>query len=93
MKISEHHFPYLPGRIARLEDLAYNLWFSWQSQATWLFDALDPTLRENVSRNPIRLLHEIEAGRLDQLAKDPEFLKKYDATVEKFDTYMRDKNT
>ena len=34
----------LPERIARLEDLAFNLWWSWHRSARRLFRELNPVL-------------------------------------------------
>jgi starch phosphorylase len=88
-----HHFPYLPDRLIRLGDLAYNLWFSWHSEAIWLFQSLDPILWEDVYRNPVRLLHEIDSQRLDEISEDANYTQKYDGVIEAFDHYLTDENT
>ncbi len=88
-----HHFPYLPDRLIRLGDLAYNLWFSWHSEAIWLFQSLDPILWEDVYRNPVRLLHEIDSQRLDEISEDENYTQKYDSVIEAFDHYLTDENT
>ncbi len=88
-----HHFPYLPDRLIRLGDLAYNLWFSWHSEAVWLFQYLDPILWEDVYRNPVRLLHEMDSQRLDEVSEDKNYIEKYDNTIKAFDHYLTDENT
>jgi starch phosphorylase len=88
-----HHFPYLPDRLIRLGDLAYNLWFSWHSEAVWLFQYLDTKLWEDVYRNPVRLLHEIDPQRLDEVSEDTNYTEKYDKTIEAFDRYISNKET
>jgi len=93
MKLGEHHFPYLPERLVRLQDLAYNLWFSWHAKAVNLFKNLDLHLWENVGRNPVRLLHEIDSQRMDDLSENAEYLNVYDKVVEAFDHYLRDTET
>jgi starch phosphorylase len=93
MKHNERHFPYMPERLTRLQDLAYDLWFSWHAKAVHLFKTLDVHLWENVGRNPIRMLREIAARRLDELARDPEYLEIYDQIVEAYDHYLADAET
>jgi len=78
----------LPKRIARLGELAYNLWWTWQPEAARLFGRLDYDLWEHLGHNPIRLLREISRARLSQAAKDKDYLALYDALFDRFDTYF-----
>lgn len=78
----------LPKRIARLGELATNLWWSWHPEASHVFGRLDYDLWERLGHNPIRLLNEVGRARLDQLAKDKEYLEQYDELFEKFDAYF-----
>ena len=87
------HFPYLPERLNRIGDLAYNLWFSWHSQPVWLFKNLDTKLWDDVYHNPVRLLHEIDNSRLEKVATQQSFLNVYDSIVSFFDNYMTKKDT
>ncbi len=93
MKNANHHFPDLPERLQRLEDLAYNLWFSWNSEAIWLFRNLDKKLWEDVYHNPVRLLHEIGSGSLDKASGNGDYLSVYDRVISQFDSYMNQKPT
>src|SRR5215208_1620731 len=83
----------LPKRIARLSELAYNLWWTWQPQAARAFSHLDTDLWERLGHNPIRLLHEIGRPRLNQAAKDKEYLALYEDVFTKFDSYMNETKT
>jgi len=78
----------IPKRIARLGELAYNLWWTWQPEAARLFGRLDYDLWERLGHNPIRMLQEISHGRLVQAAKDQDYLTLYDALFESFDSYF-----
>ena len=80
----------LPKRIARLNELAYNLWWTWQPEAARLFGRLDYALWERLGHNPIRLLREIERARLNQAAKDKDYLALYDEVFGVFDSYFAD---
>ncbi|MCB0118007.1 MAG: alpha-glucan family phosphorylase [Anaerolineales bacterium] len=83
----------LPKRIERLGELATNLWWSWHPEASRLFGRLDYDLWERLGHNPIRLLNEIERARLDQSAKDKEYLELYDDLFKRFDDYFKSKKT
>jgi glycogen phosphorylase len=78
-------FPYIPERITRLEDLAYNLKWSWDYRARLLFKRLDPELWKNTQHNPVKLLLEIDPRRLEVAAKDPDFLREYEVTMKHLD--------
>jgi starch phosphorylase len=73
--------PPLPARISRLNELAYDLWWSWTPQAREVFRDLDYPLWRFTDHNPVLLLHLVEAERLEHAASDPEFLRLYDAAV------------
>ena len=47
----------LPERIARLNDIAYNLWWTWINPARLLFMELHPVLWDIVEHNPVLFLH------------------------------------
>jgi glycogen phosphorylase len=80
----------LPGRLSRLADLSANLWWSWTLPARELFESIDTRLWRSSGHNPVRLLHEVEARRLESLAVNTAFLSKYDSVIELFDTTMAD---
>jgi starch phosphorylase len=73
--------PPLPARISRLNELAYDLWWSWTPQAREVFRDLDYPLWRFTDHNPVLLLHLVEADRLEHAAGDPEFLRRYDQAV------------
>ena len=76
-------------RIARLADLANNLWWSWHPRARDLFQALSYPLWRSTRHNPVRMLQLISAERLETLARDPVFLDQYDRVMDAFDADMR----
>src|SRR5919106_972818 len=78
----------LPKRLARLGELAYNVWWTWQPEAPRLFGRLDYALWDRLGHNPIRLLREIDRARLKQTAKDKEYLALFDRVFADFDSYM-----
>ncbi|HYJ12372.1 MAG TPA: alpha-glucan family phosphorylase [Thermomicrobiales bacterium] len=78
----------LPQRISRLNDLAYNLWWTWSRPARSLFEQLHPVLWNVVEQNPVLFLHRIDPGRLELAATNPEFLAQYDTAVNAFDEML-----
>jgi len=78
----------LPERIAYLKDLSSNLWWSWNSEAEFLFRRMDPTLWEEVAHNPKRLLEAIDYKRLVVLADDEVFLDDSDRIFRQFNEYL-----
>ena len=70
-----------------LQRLAQNLWWSWDPEATALFESLDPALWEAVNHNPVALLDEVE------LPSGPRFARQVEGIVGRFEAYMADRDT
>jgi len=85
--------PVLPARIARLTELAYNLWWSWNPGAQALFSALDNRLWDRVHHNPVRFLRWIDQSHLDRAASGSEYVERYEAVLASFDAYMTARDT
>ena len=83
----------LPKRIEGLNELAYNLWWSWHVEARHLFKSLDRLLWKATGHNPVELLQQIAPHRLVAAAQDPEFTKKYDSVMTDFKADMDEINT
>src|SRR5688572_2696863 len=79
--------PRLPPELSRLEELANNLWFSWDRPTRALFARLDPPLWEAVGQSPKALLKGVDQHRLDEAAQDPVFLHDLDRTLATYDAY------
>ncbi len=78
----------LPARISRLSELAYNLWWTWQPEASRAFSRIDNDLWERLGHNPILFLREVGRPRLNQAAKSKQYLSLYDRVFTKYDSYM-----
>jgi starch phosphorylase len=83
----------LPKRINRLIDLAYNLWWTWNSDASEMFESIDRQLWTECSHNPIKFLKRVKRKELNGALQDPAFLELYDRIIAGFDAYMRDDQT
>lgn len=83
----------LPRRIARLGELAYNLWWTWNPDAQRLFARIDPNVWERVSHNPVLFLRQVSRSQLDAQTKDRYYLDYYDRILKVFDEYLKAQNT
>lgn len=78
----------MPDELTRLQELAYNLWWSWTPDARRLFETVDPTLWRLSHHNPVKLLHELKPERLASLNEDPVFIRLYSSVLKAYDEYM-----
>jgi starch phosphorylase len=79
--------PRVPKRLARLEELANNLWYSWDRPTRALFAKLNPVLWDAVGHSPKALLKRIDEQRLIDAAADPAFLDSLTRVLAAFDAY------
>ncbi len=75
------HFPHLPGRIAGLGELAFNLWWSWHPEARMLFKMLDRSVWKDTRHNPVTLLTALPPPILQAEAADPAYLRHSNAVL------------
>ncbi len=92
LRVLPNHFS-LPRRLARLSELAYNLWWTWNPEAQMLFSFIDKMLWERLSHNPIAFLRQVERARLNAVTGDRNYLDFYDRVLRNFDNYMNAENT
>jgi starch phosphorylase len=96
--MSDHRLPAerplsLPEGLVRLQELAHNLWWSWQPEARRLFETVDPTLWRLTSHNPVKLLLDLKPERLHALSEDPAFVRQYSAVLKAYDEYLNSTTT
>jgi starch phosphorylase len=80
--------PRLPRRLVRLQELAENLWYSWDRPTRTLFARLHPGLWDAVGHNPKAFLKRVDEERLIEAAEDHIFVGNYNRVLSAFDTYM-----
>lgn len=79
--------PQLPARLARLEELANNLWYSWDRPTRSLFARLGQKLWGAVGHSPKAFLKRVDQKRLEEAAEDPVFLGALARVLSAYDTY------
>src|SRR5258706_4307179 len=80
--------PKIPKRLARLEELAAILWYSWDRRTRSIFARLNPALWDAVGHNPKAMLKRIDEQRLIDAAADPAFLDSLTRVLSAFDAYI-----
>ncbi len=78
----------LPAELSKLQELAYNLWWSWNGEAKDLFRYIDIEAWHRAGSNPVLLLNTISYDRMVQLSKDKKFMKQLNAVYADFRAYM-----
>ena len=78
----------LPENLHKLQEIAYNLWWVWNSEAKNMFRAIDGEAWKKAESNPIVLLNILSYDRLLELSKDKKFMKQLDAIYADFRAYM-----
>ena len=79
---------HIPAELEKLSELARNIWWSWNYEATELFRDLDPVLWKEVGQNPVLLLERMSYAKLEELAVDTVILRRMEDVYAKFRTYM-----
>ncbi|MYL27837.1 MULTISPECIES: alpha-glucan family phosphorylase [Halomonadaceae] len=80
--------PRLPDVFSRLEELANNLFYSWDRGVRGLFFRIDPELWASCGHNPKVFLRRVAQHRLEALAQDTDFNLRYQEVLAAFDAYL-----
>lgn len=74
-----------------MDELANNLWYSWDRPTRALFEPLNPRLWEHVGHNPKLFLRRIDEEVLRAAVRDQVYLANYRKVLSVYDTYHGDK--
>lgn len=80
--------PKLPDRLVRLDELANNLWYSWDRPTRTLFARLGNKLWGAVGHSPKAFLKRVDQHRLDEATTDPVFLGAMARVLSAYDNYL-----
>ncbi|MEI7906538.1 MAG: alpha-glucan family phosphorylase [Bacteroidota bacterium] len=76
-----------------LHSLSKNLWWTWHTDALYIFRELSPRLWERTNHNAPWVMADISEQELRARLGDKPFAKRVDAVLTRFKAYMDDKNT
>lgn len=82
---------HIPAQLKKLDELAHNLWWSWNPECVNLFRSLDKDLYKAVGKNPIELLSRLGFDRLSEISKDEKLIAEMDRVYKNFRTYVEAK--
>ncbi|MEA2094977.1 MAG: alpha-glucan family phosphorylase, partial [Pseudomonadota bacterium] len=80
--------PRIPESLARLEELANDLFYSWDRQVRRLFTRLDQDLWGSSGHNPKTFLKRASQARLEEAANDRVFMEDYKRVLSAYETYL-----
>ncbi|MDY6934980.1 MAG: alpha-glucan family phosphorylase [Spirochaetota bacterium] len=83
----------IPDELDKLRELAYNLWWSWNTDAQELFSMLNPELFERLKNNPVALCEITDPERLKDVISDKPFMSLYEKVIREFNKYLSHPNS
>lgn len=92
MQELKNTFPVFPDRIAGLEELTENLWWSWHPAARMVFKNLNRRVWKESIHNPDKMLKELLPEFLESASRDSGYLRHYDLVLSQFRKYMAEKS-
>ncbi|MEI6695389.1 MAG: alpha-glucan family phosphorylase [Bacteroidota bacterium] len=78
----------IPYNLESIQRLTKNLWWTWNYEASELFEMIDTELWKKLKYNPIALLESLSMEALKALENNDLFLEKLNKVTAQFDAYM-----
>lgn len=79
--------PRIPPELARLQEMANDLMYSWDRSIRSLFHRLDRELWEQCGHNPKSFLRRVPQRRLDDVVNDRSYMEEYRRVTSAYDAY------
>ncbi len=84
--------PELPEELSGLNEIALNLWWTWNPKGKNLFALLNPYLWKESGHNPIEMLKKMPKRELNAACKNEHFMREYRYVYAMFSNYLRDRS-
>jgi starch phosphorylase len=81
--------PKLPNALKPLEEIARNLWLSWNYDAVQLFIRLDYDVWMESMQSPVRTLGMVSQKRLEEVADDDSYVAALEEVYDRFQRYKK----
>ena len=78
----------LPKGLEKLNELAHNMWWSWNHECRDLFQSIDEVAWKECDKNPVKLLSNLSYEKMEELLKDKELMARMDSVYQQFRDYM-----
>src|SRR5437660_1840907 len=76
-----------------LNQLARNLWWTWNQEAQEVFQQLSPRGWQNLYHNAVAVLHEVSNYELRVRLQDRDFAREARAVLDDFQAYLKEAKT
>jgi len=78
----------MPPALEKLQEIARNIWWSWNYEAINLFREVDPEFETSCGGNPIVMLENTLYQNLEELAANPGFMNRLNDVYTEFSNYI-----
>ena len=78
----------MPDSLKHLDEIAHNLWWTWNTEAYNLFRNLDPDLFKSTGKNVVEMLGKLSYEELTKMSEDKQLLSKINKVYKDFRSYM-----
>ena len=78
----------IPEELKPLDEISKNLWWSWNSQATNMFQTISPKIWKSTAGNPVQMLQETSYERLEEIITDKALMRQINDVYDDFRAYM-----
>ena len=78
----------VPAAFEPLNEIAHNMWWSWNNEVGHIFNDMDPKLWHDVQQNPVLFLSRMNYEKLEELASDKKIVDRVNAIYKEFRAYM-----
>lgn len=78
----------MPQDLEKLQEIAHNIWWSWNYEALSLFRDVDSEAWSSCGHNPVLLMETVAYQRLEELTVDTDFMKKLQKVYSDFRKYL-----
>ncbi len=79
--------PKIPVELEKLEQLANDLYYSWNAETRILFRRLDGSLWDKCNHNPKLFLRRVAQQKLDEAANDNNYMEDYSRVLSSYNAY------
>lgn len=80
--------PATPEPLNPLLEIASNLWYGWNPDATLLFNSLDEEIWKGVNQNPLKMLCQVSSETLEKFAENEEYVSQVNNVYSKMKAYL-----
>ncbi|MDA8169860.1 MAG: alpha-glucan family phosphorylase [Nitrospiraceae bacterium] len=81
----------VPEGLPALNQLAFNLWWSWHPEARMLFKTLNRAAWKLSGHNPVKMLNGLDKSVFENALKDPVFMDRYEKIISRFNSEIKNR--